>query len=139
VKLEGGCYCGAVRYSAEGEMVFKGQCHCRQCQYITGGSANVIIGMMESGFSYTKGMPKEFKRNDLENPVSRFFCENCGTHIATKPPALKGIVAVKVGTLDDPSVYTGPDMAIWTEEMQNFHLIAEGVPTFKRFPPAPQE
>ena len=30
--IEGGCYCGALRYRAEGEPVFAGQCHCRECQ-----------------------------------------------------------------------------------------------------------
>ena len=26
--LEGGCYCGAVQYVAEGEPVLRAQCHC---------------------------------------------------------------------------------------------------------------
>jgi hypothetical protein len=34
MKLEGGCYCGALRYLAEGEPMLKAQCHC-ECQYIT--------------------------------------------------------------------------------------------------------
>ena len=42
MKLEGGCYCGAVRYVAEGEPMLKAQCHCRECQYITGGSPNML-------------------------------------------------------------------------------------------------
>ena len=50
MNVEGGCYCGALRYQAEGEPLFKGQCHCRECQYITGGSVNVVMGMPEARY-----------------------------------------------------------------------------------------
>jgi hypothetical protein len=42
VTLEGGCYCGKVRYLAEGKPQLKAQCHCRQCQYISGGAPNMF-------------------------------------------------------------------------------------------------
>src|SRR5512139_2423865 len=105
MKFEGGCYCKAVRYQAEGEPMFKGQCHCRECQYITGGHPNVIMGMPEAGFVYTQGKPKAFRRKDLPNPVTREFCPECGTHLLTRAPGLPGVVLIKVGTLDDPSVF----------------------------------
>ena len=87
MKLEGGCYCGAVRYVAEGEPMMKAQCHCRECQYITGGSPNVFVAMPPDGFKYTKGAPKQFTRTDLEKPVTREFCGECGTHMVTPPAA----------------------------------------------------
>jgi hypothetical protein len=134
MKIEGGCYCKAVRYKAEGEPMFKGQCHCRECQYMTGGHPNVIMGMPEAGFVYTKGKPRAFARKDLDNPVTREFCPDCGTHLVTKSPNLKGAVLVKVGTLDDPSVFGGPQMVIFTMDKQSFHHIPSGVPAFERVP-----
>ena len=55
MKLEGGCYCGGLRYQAEGESMFKGQCHCRECQYISGGSVNVVMAMPEANLFLHEG------------------------------------------------------------------------------------
>jgi hypothetical protein len=133
MKLEGGCYCGALRYAAEGEPMMKAQCHCRECQYITGGSPNTFVVMPIDGFKYIKGAPKQFKRNDLERAVTREFCAECGTHVVTRPLGLPGVV-VKVGTLDDPALFGGPQMAIYTIDQQPFHHIPEGLPSFERLP-----
>jgi hypothetical protein len=132
--IEGGCYCGAVRYRAEGDALFKGQCHCRECQYISGGHPNVIVGMLEPGFSYTKGTPRGFKRSDLDNAVTREFCGDCGTHLVTRTPRVPGAVLIKVGTFDDPSLFGRPDMVIYTVDKQSFHHVPDGIPAFERAP-----
>ena len=133
MKLEGGCYCGAVRYVAEGEPKLKAQCHCRECQYITGGSPNMFMLMPPAGFKYTKGAPKPFTRTDLESAVTREFCSECGTHMVTRRPGLPAVI-LKIGTLDDPDLYGNPEMAIFTIDKQAFHQIPEGLPTFERLP-----
>ena len=135
MKLEGGCYCGAVRYTAEGDPMLKAQCHCRECQYISGGAPNMFLLMPPDGFKYTKGTPKTFSRSDLEKPVTREFCAECGTHLLTRAPAF-GAVMLKVGTLDDPSVFGGPQLAIYTSEKQTFHHVPPGIQAFERFPGA---
>ena len=43
-------------------------------------------------------------------------------------------VVLKVGTLDDPSLFGSPQMAIYTIDKQAFHQIPEGLPTFERLP-----
>lgn len=131
--VQGRCYCGAVRYRASGDPVIQVQCHCRECQYVSGGSPNVTMGMKEDGFAYTQGTPKQFRRKDLPQPVTREFCGECGTHLTTRAPAVPGVVLLKVGTLDDPSVFK-PQMAIFVAEKQPFHEVASGLRTFAGFP-----
>jgi hypothetical protein len=134
LKLEGGCYCGAVRYVAEGKPLMKGQCHCRECQYLTGGAPHLFLVMPLAGFGYTKGGPKRFARSDLETPVTREFCGECGTQLATLRSDIPSMVILKVGTLDDPSLFGAPQVAIFTIDKQAFHHIPEGMPTFERMP-----
>ncbi len=132
--ITGRCYCGELRYEAEGAPQFKGQCHCRECQYISGGAENLFMIMPAQGFRYVRGQPRGFSRKDLPSPVTREFCASCGTHIATRIPSDPSILVLKVGTLDDPSVYGGPQAAIWTAEAQPFHVIPEGMRSFPGFP-----
>ncbi len=135
MKAEGGCYCGGLRYQVDAEPMFKGQCHCRECQYISGGGPNYVMLLPETGFSYGQGTPKGFSRSDLEAPVTREFCADCGTHILTRSPAMAGVVIIKVGTLDDPAAFKGPKAAIYTAEKQGFHFIPDTLPSFEGFPP----
>ena len=134
MEFSGRCYCGSIQYHASGDPVLKLQCHCRECQYLSGGAVNVTIGMPEAGFSYTKGTPKQFTRSDLGKPVTREFCPDCGTQLLTRAPhALPNVMLIKVGTMDDPTKFS-PDLAIFTREMQSFHHIAEGMPAFEGMP-----
>jgi hypothetical protein len=71
--FEGGCYCGQVRYVAEGKPRLKAQCHCRECQYISSGAPNMFMLMAPEGFRYVSGTPKTFTRGDLSQPVTREF------------------------------------------------------------------
>ena len=132
MEVEGGCYCGEVRYRATGEPTMKAQCFCRECQTFTGGDSMLGLGMPPEGFELTKGELKDFQRSDLENAVTRQFCPNCGTHVASRP--MPGMLILKIGTLDDPSVFEGPQMAIFTCDAQTYHRLPTDVPTFERVP-----
>jgi hypothetical protein len=59
--------------------MMKAQCHCRECQYISGGSPNMFMLMPIGGFSYSKRTPKQFTRSVLEAAVTREFYAECGT------------------------------------------------------------
>ena len=136
MKFEGGCYCGALRYAVDGEPVFKAQCHCRPCQYASGGGANYFMTFPSSALRFTKGEPQSFSRSDIDGAVTRLFCGVCGTQLASRNPLYTGLTVAKVGTMDDPSLYDGPRAAIVVKDMQAFHHIADGLPTMDGLPPA---
>ena len=130
----GHCYCGALAYSATTKPVFKAQCHCRECQYFSGGGPNYFMLIPEDSFEWTCGAPVQFSHPDVTSAVTRSFCGTCGTHISTHLP-VGGSMVLKVGTLDDPALYGGPKAAIHTADAQPFHLFPDGAPTFEKLPP----
>ena len=80
-----------------------------------------------------RGEPKHFTRSDIERSVTRLFCSECGTHLATAPPDLP-MTVLKVGTLDDPGVYAGPQMVIFTVDKQPLYISPHGLPAFEHTP-----
>ena len=133
MNIEGGCYCGDIRYEAKGEVQASIQCHCRECQYITGGNPNVIMILPIDGFKFVRGKPQEFKRSDLEKSVTRLFCGECGTAIGTRSPMRPESIILKVGTFDDPSIFN-PEIAIFTSDKQEFHHIGDNLKCFDKRP-----
>ncbi|MEM9569902.1 MAG: GFA family protein [Pseudomonadota bacterium] len=136
MQIEGRCYCGAVAYEAVGEPFIRAQCHCRECQYMTGGHPLVALGMPRQGFVYTKGSPATFQRTDIDNATVREFCPHCGTHLVSKPANMPTGVLIRVGTLDDPTVFGKPELAIYTGDAQSFHSVPADIPYFDKVPPA---
>jgi hypothetical protein len=59
MNLEGGCLCGAIRYSISGKPRFVSQCCCRDCQRARGTGHTTIIGVLRSELS-VRGRPATY-------------------------------------------------------------------------------
>ena len=59
MKIEGGCLCGKVRYSADAEPAFVGVCHCKNCQKGTGTAFSLVVGLPKPALS-VQGTLKTF-------------------------------------------------------------------------------
>ena len=67
----------------------------QECQHITGGNPNIVMVFPKSSFSYSSGRITTFSRKDLETPVTRHFCDKCGTAIETESPSRPNSMIVK--------------------------------------------
>jgi len=130
----GGCYCGEVRYECQGPPLMRGQCLCLTCQKISGGAGNLFMAVDAQSFQFTKGSPGAFNKNDRRGSPTRHFCHTCGVHLTARSELAPSAVLIKVGTLDDPSLFEGPQLVTWTAEMQKFHLLPPNVPAHPEFP-----
>lgn len=112
--LTGGCLCGAVRYSYEGEVGPAGYCHCADCRRVSGSAFGISVRVAAAGFSIVAGVPKSFtKPGDSGRPVARFFCGDCGSPLYTLPPLHPEVVFIKAGSLDDSGLVK-PNRQAWT-------------------------
>jgi hypothetical protein len=117
MKIEGGCLCGKVRYSAEAEPVFVGLCHCKDCQKESGTAFNVVVGIPRPELSLQGELKTFDARGDSGMTVHRRFCPECGSMILSEPDAFQGVAIIRVGTLDDTSLVQ-PTMEIYCDSAQ---------------------
>jgi len=101
-KYVGGCLCGAVRYGFYGPLLHQLACHCRTCQYETGGGPAYRVGVRRDQFRITRGDPRGYLvLSAAGHPVTRYFCPECGTPLYSEAEAAADRYSVMVGSLDD--------------------------------------
>jgi hypothetical protein len=81
---EGGCLCGAVRYSVKDEPYTALVCHCTSCKKRTGSALGVATYFDESAVQIKRGAHKTYQyRSDESNRWLKLeFCSNCGTTVS---------------------------------------------------------
>ncbi len=129
----GGCSCGAVRYESVAEPVVAGHCQCRSCQKSSGTGHASVIGVPSEALTVTGEVRYYDYTADSGNTASNGFCPNCGANVLGKSSGMPGIMAIKVGSLDDPSWFK-PAMAIFTASKQPWDYVDPSLPTFPGMP-----
>ena len=131
-KIEGGCLCGAVRYSSDAEPIVTAVCHCSDCQKQSGAAFSIVFGVPRDALSLEGELSRyETEAGDHDEPTVRRFCPKCGSPIVSESAAMDGVAWVKAGTLDDTS-WLKPQAHVWTDSAQPWVEVPEGQPTFGR-------
>jgi hypothetical protein len=116
-KLEGGCFCGAVRYRLTDTPIIVNVCHCLQCQNQTG-SAFVVNAVIESAKLERQGAIEIVAMSAPgERPHDIHRCKKCKVALWSDYGRRKTVLFVRVGTLDSPARIK-PDVHIYTRSKQ---------------------
>ena len=119
---QGGCLCGAVRFTVEGALTPPDACHCSQCRRISGhvwASTDVPREALRvEGWEAVRW----FQSSDT---VRHGFCGTCGAALFWDP-AGRARIAVAMGAFDAPTG-TRLHLHIFTADKGDYYDIADGV------------
>jgi hypothetical protein len=133
--LEGGCLCGAIRYSLSLPTLFVSQCACKDCQKATGTGHTTIVGIHRDQLALT-GTPKTYTcHGDTGGDVTRHFCGDCGGRLYTSGTLPGPVIMVQAGSLDNPSAVS-PQSVIYRKDAAAWDRFDPDLPSFEALGPA---
>ena len=124
--LKGGCMCGALRYEVSAPPVMVYNCHCTNCQKISGAAFNTSVIIAEAAFRFTTGEPARVEwASDQGSVRCGLFCGKCGSRIVNGGAPSNGVYSLRGGTLDDTS-WLQPVGDTFTSSAQPWVRFVEG-------------
>lgn len=124
---EGGCLCGAVRYTAAWPPLATATCSCTHCQKQSGSAISILAVLPRDAVTVTGTLTVYQDRADSGQAVFRKFCGACGSPVITETPqgTADGLIFIKAGTLDDTS-NLAPAVHYWTDSAQDWFVFGPG-------------
>ena len=132
-KFQGGCVCGAVRYECDADPLVMFNCHCSDCQHVSGGGYLAVMYFPKDAFALTKGeLRYHFTESLRRGENKRGFCAECGSRISGGESE-RGI-GIGASSLDDPSAFA-PQFDIHVADAQPWDQLDPAIPKFEGYPP----
>jgi hypothetical protein len=97
--MQGGCFCGFVRYAARGETSFETCCHCSICRRTSGAPFVAWFTVGVADFAFTAGEPARLRSSEHG---TRTFCPRCGTPLTFASSRSPAELDVTLCSLDEP-------------------------------------
>lgn len=126
--LDGGCYCGAIRYRVSGRIFNPTNCHCQICRRTTGAPCVAWFSAPSAGVTFLAGTPTLFRSSAH---ATRTFCAACGTQLTFVDDATPAGTDITIGSLDDPNS-VAPQDHTFTSGKLAWLKMADGLPEYRR-------
>ncbi len=124
--LTGGCYCGAVRYAADGPAFHATICHCADCRRVVGAPAVAWFSVPSPGFRFTAGTPAAYRSSAH---ALRRFCGTCGTSLTFEDTRLPHELDLTIASLDEPGAMPPADHCQGSKKLA-WERLDDGLPVF---------
>lgn len=134
--FQGGCLCGSVRYECCSHPLSMHNCHCRDCQQVTGGAyAPVLVVPMSTFKIISDGMLQRYATTRLSGRRNqRGFCAKCGSPVTVGEDPERDRIGLMAGSLDDPRRFK-PSMDIFICDAQPWDAMDVTLPKHPQYMP----
>ena len=130
----GSCRCGAINYAIFGGPVYMAQCHCVDCQKLSG-TGHASNAFFKAEDVEVQGDPRGFiVQADSGVLKTYYFCSTCGSRLHGTSGGRPGIMLMPIGCLDDHSWFS-PRVVVYTERRDEWDVTTHDVPNFEQMPP----
>ncbi len=126
--LQGGCYCGAVRYVVDGDTFNSTLCHCSDCRRIAGAPAVAWFSTAMAHFRFSQGNTATFRSSEH---ILRSFCATCGTTLTFQDNRYPDEIDIASATLDDPARMPPGDHTFVQYQLPWMRM-SDGLPAYPR-------
>jgi hypothetical protein len=126
--LTGGCFCGAIRYEAEGTPFYETVCHCSICRRTSGAPLVTWFSVPRPQFRIIQGTPTRFSSTAK---ATRTFCPDCGTQLTFEHDEFQDEIDVTICSLDDPEAIP-PRHHTWTTTQLAWVKFTDGLPRYPK-------
>jgi len=100
-RLEGGCFCNAVRFSIDLPPKWCAHCHCSMCRRIHGAGYVTWVGVQSEHFKMLQG--NQLQWYESSPGARRGFCRICGSSMLFESARWSGETHVALACLDEPN------------------------------------
>ncbi|MEO4040657.1 GFA family protein [Hoeflea sp. CAU 1731] len=122
---EGGCFCGAIRYSTLGKPDRVSMCSCEWCRKRTNSAFGISVYFPEDQIAVFGGSWKTFRlTSNARRWLETRFCGHCG---------------VAGGTFDNPKFWYTPERYGFVRSKPNWLEVQDGLHVFQAMPGTPNE
>ena len=126
MKMEDGCFCGAVRYTVTAAPRRVTHCHCIHCRRTSGAPFVTWSEVDAEHFRFTAGEPRSF---EARPKVTRTFCGACGTPITYQHADDPGAMDVTTASFDEPE-RAKPEDHVWYDRCLPWIRLADDLPRY---------
>jgi hypothetical protein len=131
--VSGECLCGSIKYSGYAEIKRVANCHCSDCQKVTGAAFATIIFVSDDGIDVA-GTPQIFRHcADSGSKLEKHFCENCGSQMFSFNSNRKGVIGLRAGTLNQKELIK-PEVNVYLDSKIASTSLNGKLPSFAKMP-----